>query len=81
MHRRSFLGVAAGLPLLPAGAAAAPADAFDPDAWLKKHKIGRLSTRTPQSGKPLHPPAAKTLGEWREERALYERAKTSPEAF
>jgi dienelactone hydrolase len=50
------------------------ADRFDPEAWLRQRHLGRLTVRTPQSGKPLQPLAARTLGEWRQERRLYERA-------
>jgi dienelactone hydrolase len=47
---------------------------FDPAAWLKERKLGRLTIETPQSGKPLQPLAARTLAEWERERALYARA-------
>jgi dienelactone hydrolase len=76
MQRRSFLALAGGAPFLPAAAAGAdtPPDTFDPGAWLRKHRLGRLTTRTPQSGKPLQPLAARTLADWKGERALYEKA-------
>src|SRR5438270_5358871 len=44
---------------------------FDPGAWLRQHKLGRLTTRTPQSGKALQPLSATTLQEWEKERRLY----------
>jgi dienelactone hydrolase len=74
MHRRQFLGVAGSLGLAAVARGVEVNDAFDPEAWLKKRKIGRLTTRTPQSGKPLQALAATTLDEWKAERALYEKA-------
>src|SRR5579884_1158905 len=74
MHRRQFLGLAGSLGLAAAARGSKSNDAFDPEAWLKKRKIGRLTTRTPQSGKPLQALAATTLDEWKAERALYEKA-------
>src|SRR6516164_6894909 len=47
---------------------------FDPAAWLRERHRGRLTTRTPQAGKPLQPLAARSLADWRKERRLYERA-------
>jgi dienelactone hydrolase len=64
------LAVALALP--PAGATE-PA-AFDPAAWLRQRHLGRLTTHTPQTGKPLQPLAARSLADWRKERRLYERA-------
>jgi dienelactone hydrolase len=71
MQRRQFLGAAAAL-LAPALVRAEPDDTFDPEAWLKKRKLGRLTTKTPQSDKPLQPIAARSLDEWKKERKLYE---------
>jgi dienelactone hydrolase len=48
--------------------------AFDPAAWLARHKLGRLETTSPQSGKPLAPLAARSLDDWKREREQYERA-------
>jgi dienelactone hydrolase len=52
-------------------AAVAADGAFDPADWLRERKLGRLITRTPQSGKALQPIAARTLAEWKEERKAY----------
>jgi dienelactone hydrolase len=73
MQRRQFLGAAAAL-AVPCFVRAEPGDVFDPEAWLKERKLGRLTTVTPQSGKPLQPIAARSLDEWKKERALYEAA-------
>jgi dienelactone hydrolase len=74
MHRRQFLGAAGGAALAGAARGDRPDDAFDPEAWLKKRQLGRLTTITPQSGKPLQPLAARTAAAWERERALYEKA-------
>jgi dienelactone hydrolase len=74
MNRRHFLGVAGCLAVATATNGAEPNDVFDPEAWLKKRKLGRLKTETPQSAKPLQPLAAQTLEDWKKERALYETA-------
>jgi dienelactone hydrolase len=74
MHRRHFLGVAGTFAIAPTAWGADANDTFDPEAWLRKRQLGRLTTRTPQSGKPLQPLAAQTLDEWKTERALYEKA-------
>jgi dienelactone hydrolase len=75
MHRRAFLRASGGVALSVSAARGAEEDpAFDPEVWLRRHKQGRLTARTPQSGKPLQPIAARSLEEWEKERALYERA-------
>ena len=74
MHRRQFLAVAGCVSLMPVGRAAEPNETFDPASWLKKRNLGRLTTETPQSGKPLQPLQAKSLEEWKKERTLYEKA-------
>ncbi len=73
MRRRDFLaaGVATTLTAFPLSALRAE---FDPEAWLKKRKLGRLMARTPQSGRPLQSIAARSLDEWKAERKLYEQA-------
>jgi dienelactone hydrolase len=48
--------------------------AFDPQQWLRQRHLGRLTVRTPQSGKELQSLQATTLPEWEKERALYLRA-------
>jgi dienelactone hydrolase len=62
------------LAFVPLAAAADPNDSFDPEAWLKARRLGKLTTVTPQSGKPLAPLAATTLRAWEKERTLYEKA-------
>jgi dienelactone hydrolase len=75
MRRRSFVQSAAALAVASKPICAAEEDpAFDPDSWLRQRKLGRLTLETPQSGKPLQPIAARTLGEWEKERLLYESA-------
>ena len=74
MHRRQFLGIACGLAYAASVKGVEPNDTFDPDAWLRQRKMGRLRTVTPQSNKPLQPIAAQTLAEWQKERLLYEKA-------
>jgi cephalosporin-C deacetylase-like acetyl esterase len=74
MERRTFLHGAALAALGAAGRAAEEDPAFDPGQWLRRRKQGRLTVRTPQSGKPLQPLAAKSLKEWEKERPLYEGA-------
>lgn len=51
-----------------------PNPGFDPLAWLKQRKLGKLTTTTPQTGKPLQGLMATTLEEWKRERIQYERA-------
>jgi hypothetical protein len=54
MNRRTFLRAAGGTALAWAAVRGAEDDpAFDPGQWLRRHKQGRLTVRTPQSGKPL----------------------------
>src|SRR5262249_24898113 len=77
-HRLLLRLVLSGVVLFALGAGraagqAAP-DRFDPEAWLRQRHLGRLSVRTPQSGKKLQPLAARTLDEWKRERRLYEKA-------
>jgi len=68
LDRRSFLEILAAT-------LAGQADGkFDPEDWLRRRKLGRLTTATPQAGKALQPLAAKTLPEWDKERKLYEQA-------
>jgi dienelactone hydrolase len=74
MHRRDFLGLGASLALAAATRAAVADVPFDPEEWLKKRRIDRFTTRTPQSDKPLQPLAAQTLEAWRKEHVLYEKA-------
>jgi dienelactone hydrolase len=74
MNRRHFLGTATPLALATMAPARGLHDTFDPEDWLRKRKIGRLTTRTPQSGKPLQALAAQTLDGWKQERTLYHRA-------
>lgn len=74
MHRRHFLGLAGSVALAATTQRAESNDTFDPEAWLKKRRLGRLTTQTPQSGKPLQALAARTLDEWKKERALYDKA-------
>jgi dienelactone hydrolase len=74
MNRRQFLGTAVPLVLDTGANDKGLPDTFDPKDWLRKRKIGRLTTRTPQSGKPLQPLAAQTLDGWKEERLLYLKA-------
>jgi dienelactone hydrolase len=74
MRRPTVLLVGLWLAFVPSAGAADPNDAFDPPAWLKARRLGKLTTVTPQSGKPLQPLAATTLGAWKKERALYEKA-------
>ncbi|MCX8138836.1 MAG: prolyl oligopeptidase family serine peptidase [Gemmataceae bacterium] len=59
------------LMLAPPVIAADRNDVFDPLAWLRARKLGKLTTVTPQSGKPLRGLAAATRAEWEKERALY----------
>lgn len=73
MQRRHFLAASFALAQSPLWAYE-PADRFDPQAWLKKRGLGKLTTVTPQSGKALQSIAANSLAEWNAERALYERA-------
>lgn len=47
---------------------------FDSEDWLRHRKLGRLTVKTPQSGKKLQPLAAHTLADWEKERALYMQA-------
>jgi dienelactone hydrolase len=47
---------------------------FAPEEWLRQHNLGRLTTDSIQSGKPLQPIAAKSLEQWNEERKQYLRA-------
>src|SRR5260370_22061004 len=47
---------------------------FDPEDWLRRRKLGRLQTVTPQSGKELQPLAAQSRAEWEKEQRLYEKA-------
>ena len=44
---------------------------FDPAAWLRERKLGRLTVKTPQSDRPLRAIAAATREEWEKERRLY----------
>jgi dienelactone hydrolase len=74
LHRRHFLAIAGEFAIVSACRAADQNDTFDPESWLKKRSLGRLTTETPQSGKPLQGLQAKTLDEWKHERALYEKA-------
>jgi cephalosporin-C deacetylase-like acetyl esterase len=77
MHRRAFVQAAGGAALSAAADPARGADedpVFDPGQWLRRHKQGRLTVRTPQSGKPLAPLAARDRAAWERERALYEEA-------
>ncbi len=71
---RQSLALAGSLGVATATPAAEPPDPFDPAAWLRQRRLGKLTTRTPQSGKPLQPLAAATLDAWKKERALYENA-------
>jgi dienelactone hydrolase len=75
MNRRVFTtAMLSGLALGRWSGAAEADPEFDPAEWLKRHKVGKLTTRTPQSGKKLQPIAARNLAEWEKERALYEKA-------
>lgn len=71
-----YLGLLAALVLLIVSVMLGdePTAVFDPGAWLKARKLGKLATATPQSGKPLQPLAASNLDEWEKERACYETA-------
>src|SRR5262249_10560653 len=44
---------------------------FDPAAWLRARKLGRLMVKTPQSDRPLRGIAAATREDWETERGLY----------
>jgi dienelactone hydrolase len=74
MHRRQFLSVSGSMALAASAQEGGSSDSFDTAGWLKQRKIGRLTTQTPQCGKPLQVLSAVTLEAWKKERALYERA-------
>jgi dienelactone hydrolase len=74
MRRRHFLTFAGSAALASTARGNEPDRPFDPEAWLKRRHLGRLTTVTPQSGKPLQALASTTLGDWKQERALYEKA-------
>ena len=73
MHRRTFLIGTAAAPAGASALSAAESD-FDPGQWLRDRKLGRLTTVTPQSGKPFQPFAARTPAQWIDESALYLKA-------
>ncbi len=70
LERRRFLAelIALGLSRSETVQADVP---FDPAEWLRRRRLGRLTTVTPQAGKPLQPLAARSLDEWEKERTLY----------